>query len=278
MVVDNSFAYSGASNPDVNKVNYVSRRFVMTQEAAEQAVAIGDRIVAEGDWQEGKDDRGEQALFIALQTCVFQATRQPSRTDLRQIWVQRRKVIRDYIVQRHLGLACSTLGRFRTSHVDRDDLRSEAFFALVRAADGFDPWRGYRFSTYACNAITRALIQETTLTNRYRRRFFVGYDDFEKRPERANGLLELYVDRLHRILERNSARLTSQERAVLARRFPADGQRQQTLAKIGCSLGLGKESVRRIQNQGLGKIRKVLQADVAVLETSKCVSAHPAHA
>ncbi len=71
-------------------------------------------------------------------------------------WVDRYNQIRTRLIEGNLGLVYDLIGRSRFENLDRDEMSSEGMMALLRAADTFDPWRGYRFSTYACNAILRA--------------------------------------------------------------------------------------------------------------------------
>jgi RNA polymerase sigma factor (sigma-70 family) len=268
MVVENIAVYLDASSPGVNNINYIPHRLAVTEEAAEQAIVIAERIATTSDWRKEVDDCDEQALFAALHTCAYRAMRQPlcrsNRREMPGIWGRRWNSIRDHIVQRNLGLAYSTLSRFRTRHADWDDLRGEALLALLLAVEGFDPWRGHRFSSYACIAISRALINEANRARRHRRRFLLGYDVFQECPVQVDGGSELHAERLQRVLERNSAGLTNREWVVLARRFAMDGGDEQTLAQVGHTLGLSKERVRQIQNRALGKIRKALQADPAL--------------
>ncbi len=268
MVVENVVRYSDEFRPDLNNFGCTSRCFVKTREAADQAIAIAERIVTAGNWQEGNDDWDEHAHFVTLQTCTYRATRRspcrPIGQDAQDAWARRRKVIRDRIVQRNLGLACSAVSCFQASSADRDDLRSEAFLALVRAVDGFDPWRGFRFSTYAWKVITRALILETTRSVRHRRLFRVCYDTFQERPERVDRWSELWLDRLQHVLERNLAGLTDRECAVIAWRFAVNGGDNQTLSQVGSALGLSKERVRQIQDRGLSKIVNVLETDTTL--------------
>ena len=49
--------------------------------------------------------------------------------------------------------------------------------------------------------------------------------------------------------------------AMLAQRFPLDGERGATLGTIGRAVGLSKERVRQIQNGALHKLRAILNAD-----------------
>lgn len=244
----------------------------MTKRAADQAIMITERIVAASDGQGTGGDWDEQALFAALDTCACRAARElPSGSTgqgSERIWTLRRKVIRDHIVQQNLGLVYSMLGRFHASSADWHDMRGEAFLALVRAVDGFDPCRGSRFSTYACNAIINAFIQEARRTDRYQRRFRPGYEDYRWRRKRVNAWSELRLDRLHFVLQRNSACLSDQESAVLAWRFPLNGACAQTLAEVGRLLGLSTERVRQIQNRGLDRIRSVLEADMASIDAA----------
>ena len=72
---------------------------------------------------------------------------------------------------------------------------------------------------------------------------------------------DLYVERLHRVLNENLGELDDMEARVLARRFPLDDDRRSTLGAIGQAVGLSKERVRQIQNAALRKLRVVLNAD-----------------
>ena len=103
----------------------------------------------------------EHALFTALHTCAFQASRcaegENGAVVERDTWSGRWRGIREYIVEKNLGLIYSMFRRFNSPGQDEDDRLSEAMYGLCRAVERFNPWKGYRFSTYACNAIARSL-------------------------------------------------------------------------------------------------------------------------
>jgi RNA polymerase sigma factor (sigma-70 family) len=269
MVVQSTDALSGASGGvDVSSIRYIPTKRIRTKEAAEEAARVAERAALANGQSTTDTELEEQSLFTALHTCAYRATRsarrQPISDEERATWARRWKSVRDYIVEQNLGLAYSTIGRFHTNHPDWDELRSEAFYALVRAVEGFNPWRGFRFSTYACNAIIRALIQEARRAGRRRLRFPVGHDAWQEEPEPTDTWSELYVDRLNRVLELNLGDLTDRESTVLTRRFAMKGGEALTLGQVGRTLGLSKERVRQIQNRALGKIREVLEADPAL--------------
>lgn len=57
------------------------------------------------------------------------------------------------LVTENLGLVHSCANRFRGSGVEYDDLFQAGCVGLIKAAAGFDPTLGFRFSTYAVPAI-----------------------------------------------------------------------------------------------------------------------------
>lgn len=268
MVIESIRVCSGTSASEDDGLHYVTDRRAGGREAAGQAIRIAEQVVAADGRPRGDGDLDEQSLFRALKTCAYHASRCGAHQSIlgqeRCAWGRRWKVIRDYLVERNFGLVYATLARFHTGRPDWDELRSEALFALVRAVGGFNPERGVRFSTYACNAITHALIQAARRADKGRLQFVVGYNEWQERPGRLDVWSALYVDRLRRALELNSAQLTARESAVLAWRFAMNGGKRSTLAEVGRVLGVSREGVRMIQNRGLAKLRAVLAADPAL--------------
>ncbi len=207
----------------------------------------------------------EAALFQALQTCAYRATRRAAfkRTAAveRAEWMRRWRRVRDVAAERNMGLVWCMVTQFGWPLVDREEQGSAAMTALLKAVDGFNPWLGFRFSTYACNAIRRSLVALARTQNRNRLRFPVEHDAWFETPDGVDTGLELYVDRLTRALEINLGDLTEREALILGRRFPKDGSPGLTLGQIGKTIGLSKERVRQIQKKALGKLRQVLEAD-----------------
>jgi len=154
------------------------------------------------------------------------------------------------------------LGRIRSCDEDEDDRLSEAMYGLARAVERFNPWRGYRFSTYACNAIFRSLVRRGKRHRQYRALFPVQHDVRLERPsELPDSQAALYAERLSRAMSANLARLTELEATIIAERFPRDREDRLTLQKIADGLGLCKERVRQIQDLALRKLRVILEDD-----------------
>lgn len=60
---------------------------------------------------------------------------------------------RNSLVENNLGLVHSCANRFRGRGADYDDLFQAGCVGLIKAADNFDPERGFSFSTYAVPVI-----------------------------------------------------------------------------------------------------------------------------
>jgi RNA polymerase primary sigma factor len=235
----------------------------MTESASQEATRLAEQIATGNGLDEELD---EGALFRALHACAFWASEDGGERRLsaaqRDEWAGRWELIREHIVKQNLGLAYSMIGRFGSGRLNEDDLLSDAMLAMARAVDRFDPWRGYRFSTYACNVISRALIRQGEREYDYRQLFPVQLDaSMEPAETGSEPQGQLYVERLQRALEGNLGELTELEARILADRFPRNDGRGLTLREIGRAVGLSKERVRQIQNIALGKLRGLLASD-----------------
>jgi len=251
-----------ASRIDPHSLRYVPTRRVRTEKAADDTVRIARSLENGGLDVHGADD---VTLFKALHTCAYRAGRRmPSGRRScaeRCKWADRWKLVRDHLVERNLGLVYTMVSGFHRYGLDRDELRSEGMLVLVRAVEGFDPWRGYHFSTYACNAIIRALIHVARKATRDRQHFAAEYQEWDRPPFSTDPGPDLHVDRLSLALDENLAELTAREAAVISWRFPRDGGSGRTLAEVGKTVGLSKERVRQIQKTALAKLREVLEGD-----------------
>jgi len=245
-----------------DRIWHVSNPRLRTRRAAEEAIQLADWI--ESDRLIGSSP-DEQQLFVALHTCAYRASRRRHSTvapAVRRKWARRWQTIREYIVEQNVGLAYSMMSRFNFRNVDDDDILSDAMFGLTRAVDRFNPFRGYRFSTYACNVVARSLMRRGKQTSRYQRLFPVQHDVSMERPdELPDTQTELYVERLNRVLTENLGELTDLETMVLQRRFPNASEPRLTFREIGDVVGLSKERVRQIQNIALNKLREVMVQD-----------------
>lgn len=244
------------------KLWYVPDRRIRTQVAARQATEIAE-WARTGRTLEVVPD--EHALFAAFHTCAFRAKRSMAMSPAqRGQWAGRWHTIREHIVKANMGLAHAMLRRLSHRTHDEDARVSEAMYGLVRAVERFDPWKGYCFSTYACNVIARGLMRCYRRERRHEERFPVQYDGTWERPsQRVDRAGALAAERLRHAIVKNLAGLTPIEAKILNQRFPQSSPTEKgaTFYEIGNEIGLSRERVRQIQNVAILKLRSVLQAD-----------------
>ncbi|HRX85084.1 MAG TPA: sigma factor-like helix-turn-helix DNA-binding protein [Phycisphaerae bacterium] len=230
--------------------------------AADQVLDAGDDATAVA---------AERALFRGLHACgaaLAMAGRGSSVGARRARIVALQRRIVDYLVASHTGLVYEMRRRVRRAEwIDDDAYDSAGFWALYQSILAYDPWRGFRFSTYACNAIVRAY-QGVWRRNQARERRLRKY--VEAHADRL-GVIDRGApaaawaetdETMVGVLRRHAAQLTPTERVIIFQRFlTADSGTRPTLASVGGLVRLSKERVRQIQNAALAKLRVALAGD-----------------
>ena len=251
------------SNKATAPVPHVDHQELHHPARLKRLFAEAERILADPEPPQGAD---EATLFKAMHGCGYVLSR-PRRSSRRtQFTASRmrdlRARIRDRLVHQHIGLVYEMRRRTRLIDVDPDDLTSDGFLTLLQAVTHFDPWRGFKFSTYACTSLVRVYLLLAQRTRRAVARINVLRDEAVANEGRRFGddrEKELLVDRLRQTLAENTAELTPAERFVVERRLLSRGDSQpETLASIGRMFKLSKERVRQIQLGAIQKLRTTM--------------------
>lgn len=241
---------------------YVDDPSLQTRAAAVAARAMAHEVMLRGTIEPKPAERN---LFHALHVCAFRSRRagRSERATMRrdEVWRPRWEALREYIAGENVGLVYCAISRFQTHETDRDDLLSDGMFGLVRAVDRYNPFRGFRFSTYAFNVIIRAMMRRRKAQKRYHDTFALHGDIFTGQTNPPDYAAQLYAERLKRAMHPDRGHLTELEYRVLAQRFAVNGKNTSTFHEIGENVGLSKERVRQIQNTALTKLREVLTND-----------------
>jgi len=196
----------------------------------------------------------EFELFAALHYIKYKIT----KTKIRKC---RERYLQVYLALRNRGISANwTLvlncakrhaERFKNG-VDRVELIERGYMSLISSVDGFDPWRGYRFSTYACDSITRSFFNRARVI-----RATISIEDVDDIGiKTADEDHELWLERVNLLLQSDS--LDSREKEILNYRF----HEKLTLKEVGAIWGLTKERVRQIQNKGLAKLKEGLSKPI----------------
>lgn len=254
------------------RLRFVPDPRIETKAAASDAIRLADQLAGATSNSDESDRFEEHSVFVALHTCGFRAVQGGPQTGLISrtrgvegepcvLWTSRWRCLRDYIVKCNIGLVHGCIFQFSSLGLDRDELEGEGMYALVRAVDGFNPWRGIRLSTYAYNSIRRSLILVAQKATKHRQLVAMAMESLATQAKPANDLHSLRWDRVERALQRNAGMLSAREATVLSWRFPTDGGTSKTLGEVGEDLGISKERVRQIQQSAVQKLRDVLDTD-----------------
>ncbi len=250
----------------VNETSFVDHPELHQRGRVKQLMCQAERLFgAPEEWSVSD----ETALFKAMHACGYRLSRRPRANEasrgVRWAAFRLRQRIVEALVNRNVGLVYEMRRRYRFDSVDPDDLTSEGLWTLFRAVSTFDPWRGFRFSTYACTSIVRGYLMLARKKQSDLERLGHVWTEQEdaalpgSRVSQQDRDTEWWLDRLRRILSQNEAELTDVERFVVERRIlhPA-GDRPDTLSSLGEVLQLSKERVRQIQLAALDKLRATM--------------------
>jgi RNA polymerase sigma factor (sigma-70 family) len=186
-----------------------------------------------------------------------------SRTKL--LWAERARHISNLVATLNTGLVLNPHFRRRWSAADADTVTSDAWHAMLRAINCFNPWSGWKFSTYASYAIKRSVCRSHTSAYKNRTHQPAEYVDelctrSVARQCRRDEMSDDMHDRLIHALATIDTHLTQQEVLVINARFLEwkGDVRRLTLENIACATGKSKERIRQIQASALRKLRSVL--------------------
>lgn len=170
---------------------------------------------------------------------------------------------RNRIVRANLRLVVSIAKKFSDARNSFDDLLSEGITSLLRAVEKFDYDRGFRFSTYATQAVRRTLCRSLQQLMRDRTRFMTAEAGlFEDTPEeeRPGTMSEARFDELRRALAKMLSKLDPRERSIIRCRFGLDRTQQvQTLQSLAGEFGVCKERVRQLEMRAISKLRSMAE-------------------
>jgi len=179
------------------------------------------------------------------------------------------KTDEDGIISTNIGLVYNFFRKFKSPMIDRDELESGGYCALLRATRNFDISKGYRFSTYACTSIIKAFTKVVANTAERGRRFpnliRLGAEnpqlDNLDEAEYLSAIRDSEMDssNLSKIIK---SALDTRNEEFIAKRFPLNEIKPLNLKEMGVLLGINKAEVAQIEKGILKTLRKAIEPEL----------------
>jgi RNA polymerase sigma factor (sigma-70 family) len=213
----------------------------------------------------------ERALFLKFNFHKYQFVKarralEPNFARVRELDSMEshlRKAIdtKNEIIRANLRLVVSVARKHLRPGMNFMELISDGNITLMRAVEGFDIHKGYRFSTYATLALMKGFARSVPLMRGSK----LGATRTASSDEMLADLPDLHPDRRgETMITRDHvrqllSRLNDRERAVLSAHYgiSTDGSAIEpaTYEQVGHRLGLSKQRVRQIEQTALNKLR-----------------------
>jgi len=166
---------------------------------------------------------------------------------------------RNRIVSGNLGLVYGCITK-TSIQLDYHAYLSAGYAGLIDAADGFDPWRKFKFSTYASTAIFRRFRRELKLNTLIPTSEDTDPDNLSPPDKEIDKNVQLQIDRVLKFIQDQTHDLTELEIRILKSRWGLNESKTfHTLQFVAEQEGYSKERIRQLQNDAFYKLRMALQ-------------------
>ena len=207
----------------------------------------------------------ERALFLKFNFHKFEfvTARQalePQRARLRELdeldsRLQAAIQIKNAILRANLRLVVSIARKHMRAGLSLMELISDGNITLMRAVEGFDIHRGYRFSTYATLALMKGFARSVPQMLAGNRASLLDERVLEAVPDRPSRFDPNHLADREQVGVLLS-RLSERERSVVKAHYGLDKESAATYEQLGRQLGLSKHRVRQIEKSALAKLRR----------------------
>lgn len=202
-----------------------------------------------------------------------------TKKDEMKLWKRLKKnpndsAVKDKIITSNLKFVVAVANSFKGRGLSMSDLIAEGNMGLLKAYTKFDPSYDVKFISYSVHWIRQSIMEALQKRN--------GLDtdelpkDYEKQddgvdedylaadntPDLVTEFIECEADNeAERTIKQNEALetlftdLNSREKGIIVRYFGLRGTKAETLEEIGLTMGLTKERVRQIKENGMKKLR-----------------------
>ena len=155
------------------------------------------------------------------------------------------------LLQQHEGLVHFMVRRQWPGEADYADLIQEGRIGLWLAILRYEPERGHTFSTFAGRVIRNRVWNAVEWASKVR-----GWLEPQRAGDSLGVILAIWqAEQVHQALQDELACLPERLRQVLELAYGWGGEAPLSLAAVGRQIGVTRERVRQLRNEGLGLLR-----------------------
>lgn len=232
----------------------------------------------------------EQHLFRKMNFLYYCANEQIEKIDLlkprRELLTRIERLINEANEIKKLVAACNvrlawefarrTAENTRNEQINVVNLVSDANHSLMRAVEGFDYGRGFKFSTYAVWCIKKNFYKSVADELNHHSRWQTGNDialdsKIDDNPHEYDVDREDQRQHVQETINEMLKCLTPRKRQILREYYGLNGQKR-TLVQIGRLFKVSKERVRQLRNQGRRKLQELAAEKNLTLSDILCGS------
>lgn len=161
---------------------------------------------------------------------------------------------KERLVEENMGFVVAMAKQYANKGVAFDDLVSEGYIGLIKAAGKYDSTKGAKFTSYAANYVRQSMMQalgmnDCPLNDNASTRL----EGIASRVEETDSLAEIAA--VNGNLTDALSVLNERERTVIAHCYGV-GKPLMTLAEIGEKMGVSRERVRQIRKKAIRHLRQ----------------------
>lgn len=174
---------------------------------------------------------------------------------------------RDKLIEHNLRFAISVAKQYVYTNIPIEDLIQYANMGLVKAADLWDPTRGFKFISYAVWWIRQTIMANiksavVTMPINQWRALNTEHRELEKKSQKDEFLYDSRIPRkvgfedwMVKPYEQLICKLTKREQDIIRKRYVEN----RTQCDIAESMGCTRENIRSIESKALRKLRRILK-------------------
>lgn len=171
------------------------------------------------------------------------------------------------LIEHNIGLVAYIAHKYDHTRLSVDDMISIGTIGLIKAADTFNPDKGFKLATYASRCIENEIVMELRKRNRRRREISLETPiSGSKRtlacmlgtaPDTVSRRIEAAAER--EMLRAALLDLPERDRLVISMRYGLNGEKPSTQLEVAMRMGITQSHISRLERSAIARLKVKMQ-------------------